>query len=96
MAGRDADFLEFDQILVIETPEKDIADFSVKIFNQDGSEAENCVNGMRCVARYLSDRKISIGDAMNILIGANQVTVKKSKTITLWKICFHYLPLKLV
>ena len=79
LAGRDAEFLEFDQILVIETPEKDIADFSVKIFNKDGSEAENCVNGMRCVARYLSDRKMSIGDAMKILIGANQVTVKKSK-----------------
>ena len=79
LAGRDTDFLEFDQILVIEAPEKDIADFSVKIFNKDGSEAENCVNGMRCVARYLSDRKMSIGDAMKILIGANQVTVKKSK-----------------
>ena len=26
------DFLEFDQVLVIEPPEKDIADFSVKIF----------------------------------------------------------------
>ena len=54
------DFLEFDQVLVIEPPEKEIADFSVKIFNQDGSEAENCVNGMRCVARYLSDRNISV------------------------------------
>ncbi len=79
LAGRDTDFLEFDQIIVIEAPEKDIADFSVKIFNQDGSEAENCVNGMRCVARYLSDRKISIGDTVKLLIGANQVTVKKSK-----------------
>ena len=31
------DFLEFDQVLVIKPPEKEIADFSVKIFNQDGS-----------------------------------------------------------
>ena len=73
------DFLEFDQVLVIEPPEKEIADFSVKIFNQDGSEAENCVNGMRCVARYLSDRNISIGDTVKLLIGANQVTVEKRK-----------------
>ena len=29
------DFLDFDQVLVIEPPEKEIADFSVKIFNQD-------------------------------------------------------------
>ncbi len=73
------DFLEFDQVLVIEPPEKEIADFSVKIFNQDGSEAENCVNGMRCVAKYLSDRNISISDTVKLLIGANQVTVEKRK-----------------
>ncbi len=73
------DFLEFDQVLVIEPPEKEIADFSVKIFNQDGSEAENCVNGMRCVARYLSDRNISISDTVKLLIGTNQVTVEKRK-----------------
>ena len=79
LAGRDADFLEFDQILVIETPEKDIADFSVKIFNQDGSEADNCVNGMRCIARYLSDRNISISDTVKLLIGKNLVTVEKNK-----------------
>ena len=79
LAGRDTDFLEFDQILVIETPEKDIADFSVKIFNQDGSEAENCVNGMRCVARYLSDRNISVSDTVKLLVGSNLITVKKNK-----------------
>ena len=73
------DFLEFDQVLVIEPPEKEIVDFSVKIFNQDGSEAENCVNGMRCVAKYLSDRNISISDTVKLLIGANQVTVEKRK-----------------
>ena len=73
------DFLEFDQILVIAPPEKEIADFSVTIFNQDGSEAENCVNGMRCVAKYLSDRNISVSDTVKLLIGTNQVTVKKSK-----------------
>jgi len=73
------DFLEFDQVLVIEPPEKEIADFSVKIFNQDGSEAENCVNGMRCVARYLADREISINEDVKLLIGTNLVSVKRNK-----------------
>jgi diaminopimelate epimerase len=35
------------------------ADFRMRIFNSDGSEAENCVNGLRCVAlqKFLLDKK---------------------------------------
>lgn len=35
------------------TPE---ADFSMRIFNNDGSEAMMCGNGTRCVAKYLHDK----------------------------------------
>ncbi len=34
----------------------DIADFRMRIFNPDGSEAETCGNGLRCFARYLLDK----------------------------------------
>ena len=48
-----------DQILVVEPPsEKDI-DFDYRIFNQDGTEVEQCGNGARCLARFVKDRKLT-------------------------------------
>ncbi|HWR44769.1 diaminopimelate epimerase [Sporomusa sp.] len=38
--------------LVVMMP-SDIADFKMRIFNSDGSEADMCGNATRCVARYL-------------------------------------------
>jgi len=34
-----------------------VADFRMRIFNADGSEAETCGNGLRCLVRYFVDRK---------------------------------------
>lgn len=34
------------------------ADVGMRIFNPDGSEAEVCGNGLRCLAKYVVDRKI--------------------------------------
>jgi len=45
------------------------ADFCMRMFDPDGSEAEACGNGIRCLARYVYDRGI-IGDS------ANQITVE--------------------
>ena len=36
-----------------------VADFSMRIFNADGSEARMCGNGARCVARYIHDKGLS-------------------------------------
>lgn len=35
-----------------------VADCRMRIFNADGSEAQMCGNGIRCVAKYLYDNKI--------------------------------------
>lgn len=42
-----------DGVLVIESSNK--ADFKARIFNSDGSEAEACGNGFRCVGRFAHD-----------------------------------------
>ena len=47
-----------DQLLMIEQSSDASADFSFRIFNADGTEAEQCGNGLRCVARYLYDQDL--------------------------------------
>ncbi len=34
----------------------DMADFQMRVFNPDGSEAEACGNGLRCLAKYVVDK----------------------------------------
>lgn len=44
----------FDQLLVIGPPIEPTVDASVQIHNADGSTAEQCGNGIRCIARLLA------------------------------------------
>lgn len=37
----------------------EIADFKMRIFNADGSEARMCGNGSRCVGKYVYDNKLT-------------------------------------
>jgi diaminopimelate epimerase len=37
----------------------DIADFGMRIFNADGSEAMMCGNASRCIAKYVYDQKLT-------------------------------------
>ena len=41
------------QLLVVEPPELPDIDFNYRIFNQDGSEVEQCGNGARCFMRFV-------------------------------------------
>ena len=43
-----------DGVLLFENSRK--ADFKMRIINSDGSEAEACGNGFRCIARYAKER----------------------------------------
>lgn len=41
-------------------------DITMRIINADGSEAEMCGNGIRCVAKYAADHEVVPGDSMTI------------------------------
>ncbi len=45
-----------DQVLVAVAPRMDGAHIGMKIFNADGTEAEQCGNGIRCFAKFLRER----------------------------------------
>lgn len=47
----------FDQLLIIEPSCQ--ADYFCRIYNADGTEAEQCGNGLRCIARFLHEEAIS-------------------------------------
>jgi diaminopimelate epimerase len=45
------------------------ADYRMRIFNPDGSEAENCGNGIRCLGRYYRDRYAPDAEQMRVETG---------------------------
>jgi len=42
-----------DGVILLQPTE--IADFRMRIFNRDGTEAESCGNGLRCLGRFITD-----------------------------------------
>ena len=70
-----------DGILLI-LPSK-VADFYMRMFNPDGSEAEACGNGLRCAARYATDNGLAKGTEIKIETPAGMKTarIKGSESI---------------
>jgi diaminopimelate epimerase len=52
-----------------------VADARMQMFNADGSEAEMCGNGVRCVAKYLYDRGIARKPTLRIETGRGVLTL---------------------
>ena len=55
-----------DQILVVERPVSDGVDFRYRIFNNDGGEVEQCGNGARAFARFVSDKGLSTESSIRV------------------------------
>lgn len=68
---------------VITIGPSDKADFRMRIYNADGSEAEMCGNGIRCVAKYVYDHKLTNKTEITVETGAGiktlQLTVAEDK-----------------
>jgi diaminopimelate epimerase len=58
-----------DQVLLVEPPVSDAADFKYRIFNADGSEVSQCGNGARCFAKFVRDKRLTEKD--EILVDTN-------------------------
>lgn len=44
----------------------DIADFEMEMYNADGSRSQMCGNGIRCVAKYVYDNKMTSSTSISI------------------------------
>jgi len=53
-----------------------VADARMRMFNADGSEAEMCGNGVRCVAKYVYDHRISRKKTLTIETGRGVLTLE--------------------
>src|SRR5262245_6519041 len=53
----------------------EVADARMRMFNTDGSEAEMCGNGVRCVAKLVHDHGIAHKDRLKIETGRGVLTL---------------------
>mgnify|MGYP006269779989 FL=1 len=65
-----------DQILLVEKPTRDDADFRYRIFNADGGEVEQCGNGSRCFVRFVLDQGLSNKNPLRVEVAHTVLTLK--------------------
>jgi diaminopimelate epimerase len=65
-----------DQILAIEPSSAPGADFDYRIYNSDGSESGQCLNGARCVARFIRDGGLSRAERLRLRTRTTAIEVQ--------------------
>ena len=65
-----------DQVLVVEASTSPGADFNCRIYNADGSEAQQCGNGVRCLALFLRERKLTTKRDIRLATPAGTVALQ--------------------
>jgi len=65
-----------DGLILAEPPQSKAADVKMRIFNADGSEAEMCGNGIRCLAKFVYENNIKRTPFLKVETLAGLKTVK--------------------
>ena len=65
--------MPFDQILCLLPPRDINCDVYLEIYNEDGSQSENCVNGLRCIGRYMHDHNLAFNEEICVQL-VTQIT----------------------
>ena len=69
----------FDQLLTVRPPEKPNSDFRYTIYNADGSEAEQCGNGARCLLRFVRDEGLTTKSTIRLETSNANISCKLEK-----------------
>jgi diaminopimelate epimerase len=69
----------FDQLLTVEPPGDPDVDFKYRIYNADGSEAEQCGNGARCFLRFVRDRGLTTKTEVKLETNTGIISCKLEK-----------------
>ena len=69
--------MPFDQILCLLPPRDINCDVYLEIYNEDGSQSENCVNGLRCIGRYMHDHNLAFNEEICVQLVNQTTKVKK-------------------
>ncbi len=65
-----------DQLLLVEKPNNQAADFRYRIFNADGGEVEQCGNGARCFAVFVRDRGLTTKSVITVETAGGLIELK--------------------
>lgn len=64
-----------DQLLLVERPTVEHADFKYRIFNCDGGEVEHCGNGARCFVKFVRDTGLTDKRSVRVQVHGGLITL---------------------
>lgn len=64
-----------DQLLLVEQPTVEGADFKYRIFNCDGGEVEHCGNGARCFVKFVRDTGLTDKRSVRVQVQGGLITL---------------------